>query len=383
MQIKTDYEKNNFNILIVDDDPENLRLLECILTEAGYKVRPAASGSLALRSAKSTSPHLILLDVKMPGVDGYQVCQDLKTNENTRDIPIIFLSGLSETSDKLKAFQAGGVDYITKPFQSEEVLARVAVHLKLQTLQKQIISQNIELQHARDELEQRVTERTAELAQANETLKIALAEKTTLLQELYHRTNNTMQVISALLELQSGYSDDDRVHQMFAETRNRIQAMALVHQKLYQSKDLSRINLQDYIQDLTVFLVKNYQWMTRRIKLFYELEEVMVLIDTAIPCGIILNELISNSLKYAFPEDRSGEIRIFLRRDSAGDIKLKVSDNGVGVPSDFDIKQQKRLGLSNVIALGENQLHGKVDFLMENGFSCQICFKDNLYKARI
>jgi len=130
------------NILIVDDLPANLQFLNSILAERGYQVRPAINGQIALKIAKKTLPDLILLDIQMPGMTGYEVCEQLKANDKTRQIPVIFISALSEVFDKVKAFSVGGVDYITKPFQAEEVLARVETHLKIHHLQQQLVEQN-------------------------------------------------------------------------------------------------------------------------------------------------------------------------------------------------------------------------------------------------
>ena len=143
------------DILIVDDTPANLRLLSHILTERGYKVRAVLSGPQALMAAQAAPPDLILLDIRMPEMDGYEVCQRLKTGEQTRDIPVLFISALSETEDKIKAFTVGGVDYITKPFQFEEVLARVQTHLALRNLHRQLQAANAELARQLDELRAR------------------------------------------------------------------------------------------------------------------------------------------------------------------------------------------------------------------------------------
>ncbi len=134
------------NILIVDDTRANLRLLAGILADAGYRVRPVPDGRQAIAAVQAELPDLILLDIKMPGMSGYQVCEQLKSQEYARDIPILFISALNETTDKVKAFAVGGVDYIPKPFQAEEVLARVQTHLRLRGLQQRLESQNIQLQ---------------------------------------------------------------------------------------------------------------------------------------------------------------------------------------------------------------------------------------------
>ena len=121
----------NADILIVDDTPANLNVLSAILGKRGYRVRPAINGALALKAAQKAAPDLILLDVQMPGLDGYEVCRQLKADAQTRAIPVIFISALDDVLDKVEAFQVGGVDYITKPFQIEEVLARVENQLAL------------------------------------------------------------------------------------------------------------------------------------------------------------------------------------------------------------------------------------------------------------
>lgn len=134
------------DILVIDDTPENLHLLSTMLTERGYKVRSVTKGMTGLRGAQAAPPDLILLDVNMPQMNGYEVCQHLKNDDRTCEIPVIFISALGDVLDKVKAFQVGGVDYITKPFQVEEVLARIETHLMLRQLQKQLQIQNEQLQ---------------------------------------------------------------------------------------------------------------------------------------------------------------------------------------------------------------------------------------------
>lgn len=152
-------------ILAVDDAPGSLKLLEEILTGAGYRVRLANDGELALRSAMARPPSLILLDIRMPGIDGYEVCKRLKADERTRSIPVIFLSILEDEREKVTAFQAGGVDFVSKPIHAAEVLARVHTHLALRHAQLDLEARNAEIAAARDLLEERVKERSAELEQ--------------------------------------------------------------------------------------------------------------------------------------------------------------------------------------------------------------------------
>jgi diguanylate cyclase (GGDEF)-like protein len=155
------------SILIADDTPENLTVLRKMLTEQGYRVRPAISGKIALKAVDEELPDLILLDIMMPEMDGYEVCRHLKANKRTRDIPVLFISALDETINKVEAFAEGGLDYITKPFHLEEVLARVQTHLMLRYMQVKLQEQNIQL---KQEIEER-KKAQADLADANKKLE--------------------------------------------------------------------------------------------------------------------------------------------------------------------------------------------------------------------
>jgi signal transduction histidine kinase len=146
-------DKFKGNILVVDDTPANLRLLANMLTGQGYKVRSVINGPMALTATRAAHPDLILLDINMPGMNGYEVCETLKEDEETREIPIIFISALDEIQDKVKAFTVGGVDYITKPFQFEEVLARVETHLALRNMRRQLQAANVKLEKQVQELD--------------------------------------------------------------------------------------------------------------------------------------------------------------------------------------------------------------------------------------
>lgn len=167
-------DQNRGDILIVDDTPANLQLLMQLLNDQGYKVRPATSGRLAIKGAQRQLPDLILLDISMPEMDGYETCERIKQDQQLKDIPIIFISALSDTLDKVKAFSCGGVDYVTKPFQAEEVLARVSVHLSLRR-------SNLKLEHVLEELK---------AAQANMIQSEKMASLGVLTAGIAHEINN-------------------------------------------------------------------------------------------------------------------------------------------------------------------------------------------------
>jgi two-component system NtrC family sensor kinase len=187
------------NILIVDDVPNNLHLLAKILSRQGYKTRTAPDGQLALRSIESTPPDLILLDIMMPSMDGYKVCEILKASATTKDIPVIFISALNEVLDKVKAFEVGGVDYITKPFQEPEVLARVSNQL----LQRQLLQQT---QSYAQQLEQTLTELKKTQAQLIQKEKMASLGQ--LAAGIAHEINNPVNFISGNISMAADYARD-------------------------------------------------------------------------------------------------------------------------------------------------------------------------------
>jgi DNA-binding NtrC family response regulator len=181
------------SLLVVDDDLTVRQTMEAFLTREGYQVRCAPSGETALMFANEDAPELVLLDIRLPDADGFQVCQRLKEGPKTRDIPVIFISGLDDVADKVKGFAAGGADYITKPFQGEEVLARVGSHLELKRAKEG-------LQKANQELERRVAERTAELVDAKEQLQEQLQEIEQLKQRLETENLYLQEEIKLLVE---------------------------------------------------------------------------------------------------------------------------------------------------------------------------------------
>jgi two-component system sensor histidine kinase/response regulator len=207
------------DIMIVDDTPANLKLLEDMLIQQGHEVRSFPLGRLALAAAAKNPPDLILLDVLMPEMNGYEVCERLKSSGALSDVPIIFLSALSETQDKVKAFHSGAADYISKPFQFEEVQARVETHLKLHQLQQALKQQN-------ERLEQAVAARTRELAEANARLTILDRSKNEFLNLISHefRTplNGLLGVSQLILDGMPATEDNLELNGLFQRSRRRI-----------------------------------------------------------------------------------------------------------------------------------------------------------------
>ncbi|MBW1675579.1 MAG: GAF domain-containing protein, partial [Deltaproteobacteria bacterium] len=212
-----------------------------------------------------------------------------------------------------------------------------------------------------------------EMKKAKEQIKGSLQEKEVLLKEIHHRVKNNLQVISSLLNLQLGYIEDKHGIEIFKESQNRVKSMALIHEKLYESKDLSRIDFAEYIRSLATSLFRSYGVSPDAIILKINGDDVLLGIDTAIPCALIINELISNSLKHAFTASKEGEIRINLRSDNDDKFILIISDNGVGFPKDLDFENAETLGLQLVITLAK-QLKGTIELDTNNGTEFKITF---------
>ena len=214
-----------------------------------------------------------------------------------------------------------------------------------------------------------------ERKQVEEKIKASLKEKEVLLREIHHRVKNNMQVIISLLRLQSANIKDEQYLDMFKESQGRIKTMSLIHEKLYQSEDLTKIDFNRYVKSLVNDLFRSHGVNTNKVKQKIRIQDVSLTIDHAIPCGLIINELVSNSLKYAFPEERKGAIKVTLRSINEDEIELSLSDDGIGIPEDIDIRHTQSLGLELVRILAEDQLEGKIKLKRARGTTYHIQFK--------
>ena len=248
---------------------------------------------------------------------------------------------------------------------------------------------NEEMEIILKELEQRVTDRTRELEGALNSLqkenvqrkKIendiskSLNEKEVLLKEIHHRVKNNLQIVSSLFFFQSKQVTDPKMLEMFRDGQNRVKSMALIHEKLYQSGDLANIDFKEYIKKLTNFLLQSYGVSQTKIKLRNNVQQIFLGVDTAVPCGLIINELISNSLKHGFTDTDNGEIKIDMGHDENDKLILIISDNGKGIPKDLNIEESDSLGLRLVYNL-TTQLNGTVEFFNNNGTTVKLLFPD-------
>jgi two-component sensor histidine kinase len=255
-------------------------------------------------------------------------------------------------------------------------------------LEEIIVERTDDLRKAKDELELRVEERTVELTKANEALQqeitervqaeeqiqAALREKEVLLKEIHHRVKNNLQVMCSLLYLQSKNIEDEKTLELLQDGENRVRSMALVHERLYHSEDLARVDFTEYVRSLTGYLFRSYGVHRGVIQLRLDANDIYLGVDTAVPCGLMVNELVSNCLKHAFPGGRGGEIRIKLRSDD-DTFTLTVSDNGVGFPEGLDFQNTESLGLRLINTLA-GQLEGTIELDRSNGTAFEITFAE-------
>jgi two-component sensor histidine kinase len=286
---------------------------------------------------------LVITDYQLRWSDGFKVLRTVK--QRFPDCLVIMFTGTGTQEIAVEAMKHGLDDYLIKS----------AAHF-------------VRLPAAVAAALERRNERIAK-RQADEDLRRALAEKDLLLRELYHRVKNNMQIISSILDLQASSMRDPAVVETFRIGQARIRAMALVHEKLYQAKDLTRISFSDYVQELVAELFSSYGVSPDRIhlKLDVDVKGDALPVDTAVPCGLIVNELLSNAVKYAFPEGREGEVRVGLHPLAAGRYRLVVADNGIGLPRDFNIAEAQTLGLRLVYSLCREQLKGTVETTFTQG----------------
>ncbi len=264
----------------------------------------------------------------------------------------------------------------------------------------EIENTNIEMETINGELEQRVEDRTIELQdtlhslektlslleEENEVRKKAeieisesLKAKEIMLKEIHHRVKNNLQVVSSLLFFQSKKITDPKTLEIFREGENRVKSMALIHEKLYKGDDLANIDFKEYVKNLSSYLLQSYGVDQSKFKMINGMGDIKLGIDTAVPCGLIINELITNSFKHGFKGQTNGEIKIDMGYDENNNYLLKVSDNGKGLPEGLKIEESDSLGLrlvNNLII----QLNGKVEYSSDNGTTVKLVFEDPKYK---
>ncbi|MEH1824309.1 MAG: response regulator [Nostoc sp.] len=367
-------QTNNYkrNILVVDDTPDNLRLLSAMLTAQGFEVRKALNGKMALTACQMVLPDVILLDINMPGMDGYEVCQQLKADEKTCEVPVIFISALDDVVDKVKAFDVGGVDYIAKPFHGAEVVLRIENQINLRLLQVKLQEKNFLLQQALDNLQ------ASQVQQIQNEKMVALGQ---LVAGLAHEINNPISFIYGNLQYAGQYVEDlvnmIEVYQqeypkptpkiqeiakdidlnfMINDLQNLIGAMyrgsdrireivlALQHFSRHDEAEMKRVNIHEDIENTLVMLqhrlretadrsaiiiVKDYGNLPLVTCYASELNQVfMHLLNNAIDA---IEEGVENKSSPPYSLLSTPEIRIHTEVTDLNMVKIAIADNGLGI----------------------------------------------------
>ncbi len=338
-------------VLVVDDDPIIRLLARQALEPEGFEVAEAEDGNVALAFLQSHLPDIVLLDVVMPGLDGFTLCKTLRTFPGGSHLPVLMVTGQDDIASINRSYEVGATDFISKPIN----------WLILQQRLQYMLRANQVLEALR---------------QSESSLSTSLKEKEALLKEVHHRVKNNIQIISSLLHLQANHISDNMALEIINDSRNRVQSMALIHDKLYRSKDLTNIDFASYVRDLTSYLQHSFVLSESLIDISIDIDEIYMSVDTAIPLGLIINELFTNSLKHAFPDARKGEIVISSHKTNERELSLIVADNGVGFPKNLSFPNTQSLGLQLVETLID-QLNGAVEVESnKNGTK----FKIDLYK---
>ncbi|KKL45709.1 hypothetical protein LCGC14_2352900 [marine sediment metagenome] len=345
-------------ILLVEDSEDDALLTVLQLRQGGYEPSYKRVETLdAMNKAMDEEQwDLIISDYSLPHFNGLDTLKLYK--EKGLDTPFIVVSGAIGEETAVELMRMGVHDYIMK-----NNLARLAPAV------------------ARELKDAAVRE---ERREADRQIKAALEEKTALLAEIHHRVKNNMAVIISLLSLQEKEIKNDEDRQKFRETQSRIRSMAMVHEMLYSSDDLSKIEFDGYIRRLANNLSISYGLDKTSIGIKLDLvDEIILNIENAVPCGLLINELVTNSIWHAFPDGREGTITVSLSKgDGEKEVMVSVTDNGVGMPEGVSFDNINSLGIKLIKTLND-QLGGDMEFNAENGTSFVIRFTENPYSQRI
>jgi|WetSurMetagenome_2_1015567.scaffolds.fasta_scaffold220632_1 two-component sensor histidine kinase/CheY-like chemotaxis protein len=333
-------------VLIIEDSEQDALLIAHHIEESGYRLTSARveTAEEMAKSLQKDAWDVVLSDYSLPEFDAAEALALLQQSDV--DLPFIIVSGAIGEETAVALMRAGAHDYVLKTN-----LARLVP----------VIERAIAETHVR-------RERNA----AEEMIRLSLKEKEVMLKEIHHRVKNNLQIICSLLYLQMGRLRDPEMQLLFLETQQRVRSMALVHDKLYASPSLASIDFNCYVQSMSADLLRAFAM--HRVTLSTDITDVSLGVDTAVPCGLILNELLSNSLRHAFPDSNAGHIHVSVTCEVPGEYTLEVRDNGVGYPAGFDLRRSGSPG-SQIICSLVNQLDGTYSTENKNGAVTTIRFR--------
>ena len=327
-------------VLLVEDNPGDARLVQEMLNESGaafsFQQSTSVRETVQLLASGKARPEIILLDLGLPDEQGSQTLRRIAPA--AEGIPLIVLTGLRDEETADAAVREGAQDFLYKEQLDGDRLRRVIRHaIERHRFQSQI--------------------------------RAALEEKEVLLREVYHRVKNNLQVIQSLLKMQARALGDESTQQALGEMVQRVHAMALVHERLYQKQDLTGLSLPDYVRDLFNGALSSQSFDPDQVRLELNVEDMLLSLERAVPLGLLMNELICNSLKHGFRDGRQGTIRVSIHRRSEA-THFEVWDDGEGLPPDFSPASCSSMGLQVAKSLAQ-QLGGQLAFSTQNGCRVQ------------
>ncbi len=359
--------QNKYKVLIAEDDYLVAEEIKRALKIIGFEiVGEAVDGAEAIDMVEKFKPDVVLMDIHMPVLDGLEASKIIYEKSAT---PIVVLTAHESSELVEKAGRNGVGAYLTKPPKPGEIEKAITIAIARNKDIKELTKLNNELLHEikiRKSIEKRLK---ATLDENN----LLLQEKEMLNKEIHHRVKNNFMVVSSLLELQSKTIKNQEIKNVFKESQARIQSMALVHEKLYQSKNLTDFGIREYMINLIQSLLNIYKADLQKINIDMYIDDIHLPTDLAVPCGLVINELVSNAFKYAFGEEQKGTIEIKFEKTDDKQISLSVADNGKGLPKEFDMNNLNTLGMKLVSQLAI-QLEGELTVESENGAKFTIVF---------
>jgi signal transduction histidine kinase len=327
------YPDSGASILVVDDTPANLQVLVGMLKERGHRVRPVLEGRLALRAAKAEVPDLVLLDINMPDMNGFEVCEQLKADPKLADTPVIFISGNNETADKVRAFSVGGVDYVTKPFQMAEVEARVATHLELRRKRR-------------------------ELQESYEALRRLESLRDSLVHMVVHDLRSPLAAISACLEVIKWDAEEQHRRELVSDVETALHATRTIIRLVNSVLDVSKMEgtemrLQFGPSDIAAVARESVDELeslvgTRLLVRDWPDEPVMALVDRDVVARVMQN-LLGNALKFT-PSAGSITVAVEANDDM---VRVAVSDTGPGIPREYRERVFEKFGQVEAASHGQ------------------------------
>jgi len=297
---------------------------------------------------------MVITDINMPVMDGLEMVREIKQADP--NAKIVVMSAYNVKENFIESINLGVDGYLMKPVEAKKLLS--------------LIDEFAGITMMKWELESKERKRK----EAEEFLKKSLEEKEVLLREVHHRVKNNMQIISSILRMQSRTIDDPKLRNILQESQNRIHSMALIHENLYNNDTLANIKFSNYVQSLSGNIARTYANQKALVTFDFQIEDAYLPIDVAIPCGLIINELISNSFKYAFINRKQGVIGIQFTKQINGNYQLVIFDDGVGINQNLDISKTKSLGMKIIHKLVK-QLDGELKTDFTNGTKFIFTFK--------